>query len=700
MALTIKHRVSLDLSISTLQATVPFRKGDVAAHEVIFGIRNGSEVVELPVGTMALICIYNGANNGAGVSDMCTVDHVNHTISYFPTRDALSVAGSVNCELRIMGTGGTSFGVASIVFMIDDTMASVTEAEIKKALMANDAWGVIQQTVQSANDVAAKLELAERCVEDAAAYSKESKLWANGGTSGDEPTAENNAKYFAKLAADRCSGEQISVISGEVDYMNGDGSAGLIYELDDATVYPGHYAVIGYKCVDNLDVVIPATYRGRAVKEIRANAFKGLSLNTLVVGKNVKTIDKNAFSGSNIKHIIIPWTIDAAPGGAEWGQEGDVICELYGLRFKITNGIASVTGILADVDAEIVIPSKYKNANVTSVSAKAFYGMEKVRKFVLPATVISIGELAFAYCRKLEEINIPTSVTSIGNSAFERCAGIKRIIFDAINCTDLPINNKAFAQTGMLYGEFLEIVVEIGEKVKRIPANLFAPINDNANSTHGIHEVIFAPGSECESIGANAFRYSVYLHKITLPHSLTTIGSEAFRGCERLLEISIPKNVERLELSTFNGCTRLSEVSIPGVKAISSNVFMGCSRLRKIELPEGLTTLGNNVFMNCSKLIDVVLPESLEKLPYYTFSGCAALSHVYLRASAWTIDSYAFQNCKNLDLYLPRPTSVNAISPEAFVGADGTIRVAWALGAVNSAPWGFGGDIQYNVAEE
>ena len=217
MALTIKHRVSLDLSLTSVQATVPFRKGDVAAHEVIFNLRNGTTNVELPVGTVAIITVLNGANDGAGVADMCVVDHVENLIRYTPTVAALSVAGNVACELVIIGSYGETLGAPRFHFLVDESMTDVTEVEIAEALKDSKSWGVIQQTAANAEDAARSAETASGSASDASgsaqdAYRSETnaeksedaaKMWANGyhknggpAVAG-EPQYQNNAKHYA-----------------------------------------------------------------------------------------------------------------------------------------------------------------------------------------------------------------------------------------------------------------------------------------------------------------------------------------------------------------------------------------------------------------------------------------------------------------------------------------------------------------------
>ena len=223
MALTIKHRVTLDLSLTSVQATVPFRKGDTAAHEVIFNLRNGTTNVELPVGSVATIAVLNGYEE-YGVLDACVVDHVNNQINYIPTVNALKVAGNIACELVVIGPYGETLGAPRFHFLVDESMTKVTEEEIAEALKASTSWDVIQQTAakadaaaQSAEAAAQSAEAASDSASDASTWEQSAfqskldavksedaaKMWAvgyhkNGGPAVDgEPQYRNNAKHYA-----------------------------------------------------------------------------------------------------------------------------------------------------------------------------------------------------------------------------------------------------------------------------------------------------------------------------------------------------------------------------------------------------------------------------------------------------------------------------------------------------------------------
>jgi len=202
MSLCIKHRVVLDLAHNGHQVTIPFTKGDLVAHEIIFSFRLGSSPVELPPGTLAAIFIHNGAN-GTGVADNCIVSHVDGTVSYIPTEDALSVAGNISCDMRIIGEGGASIGTPKFIFAVQDTGMDDTEEEIDEALKADGTWEIIRGVKEDAERAAASADAADRSAEESAdsASDAASSATASAKSAGESASSAKAAEDSALSAA-------------------------------------------------------------------------------------------------------------------------------------------------------------------------------------------------------------------------------------------------------------------------------------------------------------------------------------------------------------------------------------------------------------------------------------------------------------------------------------------------------------------
>ena len=116
--------------------------------------------------------------------------------------------------------------------------------------------------------------------------------------------------------------------------------------------------------------------------------------------------------------------------------------------FYTVDGVNYLSGYIGD-DAELVLPSNYKNENyaicsaafkkntsitsvvipegVVGVGNDAFSGCTALEKIELSNSIVTIGEYAFAYCRTLENLIIGENVEYIGEGAFESCTALESI---------------------------------------------------------------------------------------------------------------------------------------------------------------------------------------------------------------------------------------------------------------------------------
>jgi len=139
----------------------------------------------------------------------------------------------------------------------------------------------------------------------------------------------------------------------------------------------------------------------------------------------------------------------------------------------------------------------------------------------IPPTVVTISESALQYCRNLTTVTVPASVTTIGANAFQYCSGIENLTF--------------------------------------------------------------APNSQLQQIGNNAFSGCSALTAIDIPVGVTAIPNGAFTNCSNLVDVTIPANVT----------------------SIGGSVFQGCSNLETLIIPAKVTSLGSQLCLNATKLVDV-----------------------------------------------------------------------------------------------
>ena len=148
---------------------------------------------------------------------------------------------------------------------------------------------------------------------------------------------------------------------------------------DEVEYYPlpdGTYAVDGGTAKYLTEIVIPATYKGKAVTVIQKSAFANFP---------------------NLTSITIP----------------DSVTSIGRFAFGSCSKLTSVT-----------IPN-----SVTSIGEGTFSGCTGLTSITIPDSVTSIGNNAFYGCTELTSVKIGNSVTSIGSSAFSDCTGLTSITY-------------------------------------------------------------------------------------------------------------------------------------------------------------------------------------------------------------------------------------------------------------------------------
>ena len=170
---------------------------------------------------------------------------------------------------------------------------------------------------------------------------------------------------------------------------------------------------------------------------------------------------------------------------------------------------------------------------VTSIGESTFYSCTSLVSVAIPNSVTSIGERAFRYCSGLVSITIPSGVTSIGDDAFDGCTGLTSVTInsDALLSvdflTDLPKMGDVFGTQVTEY--------TIGPSVTKIGLRAFTACS-------ALETLTFAPNSQLQIIGLDAFSDCTSLSSITIPASVTNIGNWAFSGCTGITQVIFEGN--------------------------------------------------------------------------------------------------------------------------------------------------------------
>ncbi|MBO7578635.1 MAG: leucine-rich repeat domain-containing protein, partial [Prevotella sp.] len=100
------------------------------------------------------------------------------------------------------------------------------------------------------------------------------------------------------------------------------------------------------------------------------------------------------------------------------------------------------------------------------------------------------------------------------------------------------------------------------------------------------------------AIGADAFKSSTLLTKVTMTSQITSIGKSAFDGCTALEEVSGYTNVTSIGQYAFSGCSKLTEFHIySALTTVGKSAFYNCTGLQAVYAEE-MGTFGSINFTN------------------------------------------------------------------------------------------------------
>ena len=211
--------------------------------------------------------------------------------------------------------------------------------------------------------------------------------------------------------------------------QNDIGTDGLVFD----SLGSGNDCIVsGYTGSEGI-VVIPKTYNGMRVVQIREKAFSGKNnLIRITIPDSVTNIGYDAFGGCTSLASVY-YTGDVA----SW-------CRITFDSSYQTNPLHYAHNLYINnkLVTYLIIPDE-----VTEIKKNAFVGATCFTDASIPNSVTSIGDGAFAHCNALKSITIGSRVTSIGVDAFAECTslasvtiphGVREIEMEAFyNCTAL-----------------------------------------------------------------------------------------------------------------------------------------------------------------------------------------------------------------------------------------------------------------------
>ena len=472
----------------------------------------------------------------------------------------------------------------------------------------------------------------------------------------------------------------------------------------------GNYAFSG--CSSLTSITIP-----EGVTSIGEKAFSGCYSLTLVnIPCGVTSIDLEAFEGCSSLTSVI-WN---AKNYADFKGSST---PFYNIRSQITSFVFSdsVEHIPAYLCCEMNnLDSVIIGKSVTSIGNYAFSGCSSLASITIPNSVTDIGEFTFKDCSSLTSVTIPNSVTSIGarafyycsslafvtigegvmnigEAAFWGCSSLNSVIWNAKNCSDIPLSYSSVGNRfNYLFHHNMITSFVFGDGVEHIPSYLCysCPLTS-----------VTLPNS-LTSIGVGAFDYCL-LTKIIIPENVKRIGGTAFLDCVLDTIVwnarkcaDIPSTIGPSGSTMYgpfwkyNGRKTSSFVFGNSVEHIPASLCYGMSGLTTIIIPASVKSIGYNAFLGCSSISSVIwnatkcsdflsessspffaspigtftFGDSVEYVPSYLCYGMNKLNSITLPNSVTSIGNDVFKDCSSICSPIYN-TNVFAYMPVDYSGA-------------------------------
>ena len=432
--------------------------------------------------------------------------------------------------------------------------------------------------------------------------------------------------------------------------------------LDGKLIIPNSVASIGSYAFSNC-YGIDSLIIGDGVSTIGDYAFHNCSGldGKLSVPNGVAAIGTYAFFNcSGIDSLVIGENVSSIGDYAFQGCSG--IRKLYFNAQNCTTALSQSTfspfyGAVQNYLQNLII-----GENVISVGSYAFQGCTSLNgELIIPNSVTSIGQYAFNNCSGIDTLVIGENVSSVGNYAFQGCAGIRKLCYNAKNCTTQLCGNANAPFYGAMQSNLQTLV--IGNNVVSIPSSAF-------HNCTGLSGRLIIP-SGVKAIGSYAFYNCSGLDgKLVFTDSITTVSPYVLYGCSGIDSLILGNNIFTVGQCSFSNCTELSNIQFsPSLQFIGKKAFYNCDNLLSVDIDSAQVTFGDSAFADCDRLVTANLGINADTIGVGTFAGCFRLTTVNMGNLVTSIGNDAFRDC--IRLVSPKlSNALTTIGSDAFRGCS------------------------------
>lgn len=360
-------------------------------------------------------------------------------------------------------------------------------------------------------------------------------------------------------------------------------------------------------------ITVPATYNGKKVLEIKAEAFTGCkNIVAINIPNSITKIVPEAFSDCSALESVTIYEVEGTVDpvyyspeitGADGKTHKDgVVIKNDGVTgktlFYFPNAKTGNNGVYAIPD------------DVETIPAEIFSGRE-LTKIIVPASVTNVMANGFATARYLTEVEFLAApegteekALTIDEKAFEGCYRLETLILPARLMTMKLYDAKAAdgSYTQSVFKGCSHLAnIEVRGNAAPDQERVYSAQNGMLLSADG-KTLLYYPAGKTDTT-------------VVLPDSVTSIGDKAFYKNTKITTFAVPARLQNIGESAFEGCTGITTLTFEGGEGdadlrIEDRAFYGCWKIEALTLTENVRYLGESAFGDTRHITEVTVNSS------------------------------------------------------------------------------------------
>lgn len=347
-------------------------------------------------------------------------------------------------------------------------------------------------------------------------------------------------------------------------------------------------------------ITVPATYNGKKVLEIKAEAFTGCkNIVAINIPNSITKIVPEAFSDCSALESVTIYEVEGTVDPVYYSPEitgADGKTHKDGVVIK-NDGVTGKT-LFYFPNAKIGNNGVYAIPDdVETIPAEIFSGRE-LTKIIVPASVTNVMANGFAsagYLTEVEFLAAPEGTEekalTIDEKAFEGCYRLENLILPARLMTMKLYDAKAADDGSYKQSVFKGCShlanIEVRGNAAPDKERVYSAQNGMLLSADG-KTLLYYPAGKTDTA-------------VVLPDSVTSIGDKAFYKNTKITTFAVPARLQNIGESAFEGCTGITTLTFEGGEGdadlrIEDRAFYGCTKIPELTLTENVRYLGGAAF--------------------------------------------------------------------------------------------------------